>query len=159
MLPSAVQPVKLDGVKVKLNFWDLSGDDAYLEVRNEFYKDAQCVRVQCDACNCCMSMLPLPSAQIVVVYDATKPESFEELGSWIAESRQFGAAGLPSVLIANKVDKTARVPPERGQAFASKHGMQFFEASAASGVGVQDAFDWLVRKAAATSYPGTVAPP
>ena len=39
-----VQPIKMDGTKLKLNFWDLSGDDAYLEVRNEFYKDAQCVR-------------------------------------------------------------------------------------------------------------------
>ncbi len=40
----SLQPIKLDGTKLKLNFWDLSGDDAYLEVRNEFYKDAQCVR-------------------------------------------------------------------------------------------------------------------
>ena len=38
-----VKPVKMDGVTLKLNFWDLSGDAAYVDVRNEFYKDAQAV--------------------------------------------------------------------------------------------------------------------
>ena len=33
---------KSKGVKnVQLNFWDLSGDPSYVEVRNEFYKDGQ----------------------------------------------------------------------------------------------------------------------
>ena len=37
---SDFQIYKQKGVNnVQLNFWDLSGDPSYLEVRNEFYKD------------------------------------------------------------------------------------------------------------------------
>lgn len=39
-----VKPVKVNGTPVKVNFWDLSGDPEFLEVRNEFYSDAQGVR-------------------------------------------------------------------------------------------------------------------
>ena len=36
-----VKPATVDGVEVRVNFWDLSGHPEFFEVRNEFYKDAQ----------------------------------------------------------------------------------------------------------------------
>ena len=36
-----VKPVNVDGIDVRVNFWDLSGHPEFFEVRNEFYKDAQ----------------------------------------------------------------------------------------------------------------------
>ena len=34
--------------QVSISFWDLSGEQAYVEVRNEFYKDANCIMLMCD---------------------------------------------------------------------------------------------------------------
>lgn len=33
-----VKPVTVDGIDVRVNFWDLSGHPEFFEVRNEFYK-------------------------------------------------------------------------------------------------------------------------
>ena len=45
-----VKGIDLAGEEVKANFWDLSGAKEYLEVRNEFYKDAQgCLLVRCSS--------------------------------------------------------------------------------------------------------------
>jgi len=40
-----VKPIKVRGKEVKVNFWDLAGGEEYAEIRNEFYKDAQGVRL------------------------------------------------------------------------------------------------------------------
>ena len=39
-----VKRVTLDGRDVRVNFFDFSGLDCYLDIRNEFYKDSQGVR-------------------------------------------------------------------------------------------------------------------
>jgi hypothetical protein len=36
-----VKPVRIADNDVRVNFWDLSGQPEFLEVRNEFYKDTQ----------------------------------------------------------------------------------------------------------------------
>jgi DnaJ family protein C protein 27 len=55
---------------VRVNLWDLAGPPAYLEVRNEFYKETQ---------------------GALLVFDATNRPSFEALGSWLQEAQRFGA--------------------------------------------------------------------
>ena len=35
-----VKPVAVEGHDVRVNFFDLSGLDCYLDIRNEFYKDS-----------------------------------------------------------------------------------------------------------------------
>lgn len=39
-----VKKVAVSGFDVRINFWDLSGQNEFFEIRNEFYKDAQGVR-------------------------------------------------------------------------------------------------------------------
>lgn len=39
--PVATLPSCAAGLQVRVNLWDLAGSPDYLEVRNEFYKDAQ----------------------------------------------------------------------------------------------------------------------
>ena len=39
-----VKPVTVRGKTVKVNFWDLSGQPEFFEIRNEFYKNTQGVR-------------------------------------------------------------------------------------------------------------------
>jgi DnaJ homolog subfamily C member 27 len=79
-----VKPVNISGRQIRVNFWDLSGHEAFFEIRNEFYKDAQ---------------------GILLVFDVTSRDSFEALPEWLAEAAKFGAniKNIPIVVCANKV--------------------------------------------------------
>ena len=122
-----VKPVDLDGKKVRVNFWDLSGKSEYFEVRNEFYKDTQCA---------------------LLVYDVSDRSSFDGLENWLKEANKYGMPrDLPLAVCANKVDKPRKVSEDDGRAFASKYKYDYFETSAHSGMGVTDVFECVFRKA------------
>jgi DnaJ homolog subfamily C member 27 len=43
-----VKKTSINGIPIKLVFWDLAGSPEYLEVRNEFYQDTELVRrIEC----------------------------------------------------------------------------------------------------------------
>jgi DnaJ family protein C protein 27 len=121
-----VKPVDIDGMNVKVNFWDLSGHQEFFEIRNEFYKDAQ---------------------GILLVYDVTSRESFDELDGWLSEASKFGAniREVPVILCANKIDKRRVVTEDEGRQFASSRHLDYFETSASSGANVHEVFDALFR--------------
>ena len=129
-----VKPVNVDGIDVRVNFWDLSGHAEFFEVRNEFYKDAQ---------------------GIVLVYDCTNRESFNDCDKWMAEATKYGANcnEVPLILCANKTDKKGRaVNEDEGQTYASNRGMKYFEVSAQSGMHVEDMFNDLFSDVVRNSY-------
>ena len=117
-----VKPVNVDGVDVRVNFWDLSGDGEFFEVRNEFYKDAQ---------------------GIILVYDVSNRASFEECDNWLTEASKYGAdpTKTPCVLCGNKSDKRRAVEEAEGQQYATNRGMKYYETSAATGDHVNDMFN------------------
>lgn len=121
-----VKPVTLEGRQVRVNFWDLSGRSEFQEIRVEFYKDTQCV---------------------MLVYDVSDRQSFEELGRWLGEATQYGMPrDLPVVVCANKVDKVRRVSEDEGWNFARPRGYHYVETSALSGANVTELFDVLFKK-------------
>lgn len=66
-----------------MNFWDMSGNPEFYEVRNEFYRDANA---------------------ILLVFDMTLKSSLDGLDMWIREAQEFGASTVPTFVIANKVN-------------------------------------------------------
>ncbi|WIA15664.1 hypothetical protein OEZ85_002290 [Tetradesmus obliquus] len=126
-----VKPVQFAEHEVRVNLWDLAGPPAYLEVRNEFYKEGQ---------------------GALLVYDATSRASFEALGGWLQEAQQYGAPPNMVVFVAaTKVDLPGRkVPEAEGRAWALAHNMPYYEVSAASGRGVRALFSSLFAAVLAT---------
>ena len=124
-----VKPLKLGDYDVKVNLWDMAGSPEYLEVRNEFYKDAQ---------------------GAVLVYDVSNRDSFERLGDWLDESNRFGLnRGAVVVVAANKTDVGERhraVKEVEGRAWADRHGYPYFETSACSGESVREMFHTLFAR-------------
>ena len=122
-----VKPVNVDGAAVRINFWDLSGHCAFLEVRNEFYKD---------------------TSGALLVYDVSDSASFASLTSWLEEAYKYGLKeSVPVVVCANKVDKPRKVSEAEGRKWASKQGFEYFETSAASGANVAEVFECVFRRA------------
>lgn len=114
-----VKPVVVHGDEVRVNFWDLSGQPEFLEVRNEFYKDTQ---------------------GAILMFDVTSRKSFEALESWLREAVKFGAAKFPCILCGNKVDRHRVVTEDEARAYARSKGFEYYETSACTGVNISDAF-------------------
>ena len=70
---------------------------------------------------------------IILVYDITRKQTFQNIELWIKEVRTYVGPGMVKMtLIGNKLDQVSEreVLPEEGQALADRHGMMFYEISA-----------------------------
>ncbi|KAF0682822.1 Aste57867_25121 [Aphanomyces stellatus] len=119
-----VKPVKINGTEVRVNFWDLSGQPEFLEVRNEFYKDTQ---------------------GAILIFDVSSRRTFDALESWLKEAAKYGGGKFPCVVCANKMDKTRVVSEDEGAAWASAKGYEYFETSAQTGANVAEALHCLFQ--------------
>ncbi|OQR87525.1 ras family GTPase [Achlya hypogyna] len=117
-----VKPVRIAGTDVRVNFWDLSGQPEYLEVRNEFYKDTQ---------------------GALLLFDVSSRRSFESLDGWLREAAKFGGGKFPCVVCGNKIDKVRVVSEDEGKTWAKARGYEYFETSAQTGANVADALQTL----------------
>ena len=95
----------------------------------------------------CPCVPPLPQA--FLLFDVTKRSTFEALDGWLEEAVKFGLepTGARVMVVAHKVDLPKRaVTTAEGVAWADQRGFQYTEASASSGVGVEEVFDSLLRR-------------
>jgi small GTP-binding protein len=69
---------------VKINFWDVAGEAAYFDIRNEFYQDTN---------------------GAFLVFDISDRTSFDNLKNWIKEFREFASEEICLVVVGNKLDK------------------------------------------------------
>ena len=71
---------------------------------------------------------------IILVYDITRRQTFENVNLWLNEVRTYVGTEntVKMALIGNKLDcsSSREVSPSEGQALADRHGMMFYELSA-----------------------------
>ncbi|KAI0641761.1 ras-domain-containing protein [Trametes meyenii] len=122
-----VHKMDVKGKKVKLSIWDTAGQERFRTITSSYYRGAQ---------------------GIVLVYDVANRESFEALPKWFSELETYVSSAVVKIIVGNKVDKefSRQVPTAEGQAFATRMGALFVEASAKTSVGVQDAFRDVVAR-------------
>ena len=118
------------------NFWvyslffvvvvDDSGASDYLQVRNEFYGDAECA---------------------ILVYDNSDKKSFAALTKWIIEAENYGTnpKNTTFFLCANKCDLPQQVPVEKAKRFAAANDMQYFQVSSKTGETIDEMFNCLLN--------------
>jgi small GTP-binding protein len=70
-------------VLIRLIIWDLAGQPRFESVRKLYF---------------------LGSDAVIVVFDLTRPETFDNLEGWLHAFRQAVPDQVPSILIGNKVD-------------------------------------------------------
>ncbi len=124
----------IDGSKVKLQIWDTAGQEKYRSLSVAYYRGA-------DAC--------------FLVYDITDKTSFKELDKWLdaftAQLTEDKVKNFPLILLGNKADKKERiVTTEMARKWCTSSGhedMPFFETSAKTRVGVDEAFEQITRMA------------
>lgn len=133
---------------VTLQIWDTAGQERFQSLGVGFYRGAD---------------------GAMLVYDVTDPASLDHLSHWQQEFIQnvggavmgaFDAPPFPFVVVGNKADKTdhRKVPPARGQEWCQTNAtgggppgyrrpLPHYEASAKTGVVVDDVFEEMARLA------------
>jgi Ras-related protein Rab-8A len=115
-----VKMLTLGGKRVKLQIWDTAGQERFHTITQQYYRNAM---------------------GIILVYDVTNEESFNNIRRWAAQIAAHGADGADRMLLGNKADRAERVVDEaKGQALANEYGMPFMETSAKEGKNVTEAF-------------------
>ncbi|KAI0300631.1 putative ras-related protein rab-18 [Multifurca ochricompacta] len=85
---------------------------------------------------------------IMLVYDASCRQSFDELTRWFKEIDRYVTGPVVKVIVGNKVDKEfqRQVPAAEAAVFAEKMGCRFIETSAKTTVGVRKTFRDMVER-------------
>ncbi|KAI5631226.1 ras family domain-containing protein [Phthorimaea operculella] len=105
--------VRINNEEIKLQLWDTAGQERFRKsMVQHYYRNVHAV---------------------VIVYDVTKPETFNSIATWMQEVEGHGLMAAPRVLVGNKCDcgtTESRLATSYAQRLADKYGMPLFETSA-----------------------------
>ncbi|KAJ6700555.1 RAS-RELATED PROTEIN YPTC6 [Salix koriyanagi] len=112
---------------VKAQIWDTAGQERYRAITSAYYRGA---------------------LGALLVYDVTKPTTFENVSRWLKELRDHADSNIVIMLIGNKTDlKHLRaVATEDAQSYAEKEGLAFIETSALEATNVEKAFQTILSE-------------
>ena len=110
-----------------MQIWDTAGQERFKNITASYYRGGN---------------------GVLVVYDITDRDSFENLNSWLIEIEKNANKNVYKLLIGNKCDleDKRKVTYQEGKDFATSNGMQFIETSAKNDTKVKDAFELLTQE-------------
>merc|ERR1712113_513208 len=84
---------------------------------------------------------------IIVVYDVTDKESFNNVKHWVQEIEKYAAEGVNKLLVGNKCDLSSKkvVSYDEAREIADSLGIQFMETSAKNAHNVEQAFQTMAK--------------
>lgn len=109
---------------IRFIIWDLAGQKQFKKVRQSYLTEAKAG---------------------FIVYDVTRPETFNSIKNWYIEIKEFAATDIKLMLIGNKIDliNERKVSKEQGESLAKELGIPYFETSALNKDIVEEAFKLL----------------
>ena len=114
---------------VRIKMWDTAGQERYKSLTKGFFRNAQ---------------------GIMIVYDVTNSETFENLKYWINSIKTYMDSEIekiPVIIIGNKIDAEEReIKYEEAELFCKDHNYPYFETSAKTGKNINDTINFLVNE-------------
>mmetsp|Transcript_38475 Transcript_38475/g.77083 ORF Transcript_38475/g.77083 Transcript_38475/m.77083 type:complete len:203 (+) Transcript_38475:103-711(+) len=116
-----IRTLELDGKTIKLQIWDTAGQERFRTITSSYYRGAH---------------------GIIVVYDVTDQESFNNVKQWMNEIDRYANDKVNKMLVGNKCDLTSKkvVDYNAAKEFADQLGIPFLETSAKNSTNVEQAF-------------------
>lgn len=148
----------MDGKTIKLQIWDTAGQERFRTITSSYYRGAH---------------------GIIVVYDVTDMESFNNVKQWLHEIDRYACDNVNKLLVGNKCDLTSKKVVEYQTAkefaeqlgqyicakcylqlvdtFIGNTGIPFLETSAKSATNVEQAFLTMAAEIKNRMGPSTAA--
>merc|ERR1711988_1158168 len=121
-----IRTIDLDGKTVKLQIWDTAGQERFRTITSSYYRGAH---------------------GIIVVYDVTDKESFNNVKHWMQEIDKYAADGVNKLLVGNKCDLSSKkvVSYDEAKELSDSLGVKFMETSAKNAHNVEQAFQAMAK--------------
>lgn len=116
---------EISNEKIKVKIWDTAGQERYQGLTKSFYKYGN---------------------GIILTYDVTNRESFNNLKKWIDSIMNFKKENATIIIVGNKIDLSRQVSKEDAVELARRNRYKYFETSAKTGKGVNKCFLYLINK-------------
>jgi len=122
-----IRTVELESKVIKLQIWDTAGQERFRTITSSYYRGAH---------------------GIIVVYDVTDQDSFNNVKTWLNEIDRYASENVNKLLVGNKCDLTAKkvVDYQTAKAFADELGIPFLETSAKNATNVEQAFMTMAQE-------------
>eukprot|EP00803_Ostreobium_quekettii_P004562 evm.model.scf_1827.6 EVM.evm.TU.scf_1827.6 scf_1827:28562-31705(-) len=122
-----IRTVELESKVIKLQIWDTAGQERFRTITSSYYRGAH---------------------GIIVVYDVTDQDSFNNVKTWLNEIDRYASENVNKLLVGNKSDLTAKkvVDYQTAKAFADELGIPFLETSAKNASNVEQAFMTMAQE-------------
>jgi small GTP-binding protein len=116
--------IRIDSGQVTIQLCDTSGQERYHSIASLYYRDA---------------------AAAVVVFDLTRPDTFQSVSSWIEEVQRLAPKDIAIMVLGNKSDirDSQRVTAKDIQQWKIEHNYSCWTTSASDGTGIREAFEDL----------------
>ena len=124
--------IEVGGIPIRLEVCDTAGQEKYRSLASNYYKGSQA---------------------IILVYDITVKDSFEELRNYWYKEVQENCSNIVLGLAANKIDlfEEGEVSEEEGKKFAEEINAVFYSTSAKESVGINELIYNILLKIIETS--------
>ena len=115
---------------IQVKLWDTAGQERFKSLTQNYFRNAQ---------------------GVLLTFDVTNSESFDNLKDWInsiKKNMEGNNIFIPLIVIGNKIDMedSREIQTEDAQKFASENKYKYFETSAKTGEGVDNAIRDLVNQ-------------
>ena len=122
------KPEEINNKTVQVKIWDTVGQERFRALTPSFLRNAE---------------------GVVIVFDVTSQDSFDNVKGWINSIKSnIGENVIPIIIVGNKIDmeNMREISKEDGSKTASENGYKYFETSAKTGKGVDEAFKEIVNQ-------------
>ena len=109
---------------VKVQVWDTAGQERYRSITNAYYRGAE---------------------GILIVFDVTKKESFENIQNWINEVTVYTGKDVVIICLGNKSDLKKEIDKKEIIDFKKNTNLEILNVSAKTGEGVEEAFKHIIE--------------
>ena len=115
-----------DGNEMKILIWDTAGQERFRSIATSTIKNAQ---------------------GIVLVFDLTQKDTFDNLGRWIEEIKNN--SNKTTLLLGNKCDLLDNIVVTDNEAknFAYSNQMEYYSTSAKENININEVFNYICKKA------------
>ncbi|CAA9988710.1 ras-related protein Rab-1B, putative [Plasmodium knowlesi strain H] len=122
-----IKTIEIEDKIIKLQIWDTAGQERFRTITSSYYRGAQ---------------------GIIIVYDVTDRDSFNNVKNWIIEIEKYASEDVQKILIGNKIDlkNDRNVSYEEGKELADSCNIQFLETSAKIAHNVEQAFKTMAHE-------------